>query len=181
MTILVAYAGKHGATGQIAERIAQGLRAAGQHADARPAQEAGDLAGCEGFVIGSAASATHWLKNATAFVRRNRDLLAARPVWLFSSGPLGSGPLVAEASDAQGVDLRAAFEPKEIRGFQVAIHPRDHQVFRGALDPGRLSDAELSCLKMPATRAILPDGDNDPGPREGSGMSLLGGWETGPS
>ena len=123
-------------------------------ANARPVQEAGDLAGCEGFVMGSAAYSKHWLKNATAFVRRNRDLLAQRSVWLFRSGPL-----CAEASDAQGVALRAASAPKEIRGFQVDIHPRDHQVFHGALDPGRLSDAELSCLKMPATRAIPPEGD----------------------
>jgi menaquinone-dependent protoporphyrinogen oxidase len=154
MMILVAYASRHGATGEIAERIAQGLRAAGQPADARPVQEAGDLADYEGFVVGSAVYSTHWLKDATAFVRRNRDLLAQRPVWLFSSGPLG-----AEATDAKGVDLRAAFEPREIREFQVAIHPRDHRIFLGALDPGRLSFAEESCLKLPATRAILPEGD----------------------
>jgi menaquinone-dependent protoporphyrinogen oxidase len=154
MSILVAYAGKQGATGEIAERIAEGLRAAGQHADARPFEEAGDLADYEGFVVGSAAYSTYWLRDATAFVRRNRDLLAQRPVWLFSSGPLG-----AEATDAKGVDLRAAFEPKEIRGFQEAIHPRDHRVFFGALDPGRLSFAEWSCLNLPATSLILPGGD----------------------
>jgi len=152
--MLVAYASKHGATGEIAERIAETLTAAGRHADARPVQEAGDLAGYEGFVIGSAAYSTHWLKDATAFVRSNRDLLAQRPVWLFSSGPLG-----AEATDTDGIDLRAVFEPKEIRGLQVAIQPRDHRVFFGALDPSRLSFAEGSCLRLPATRAILPEGD----------------------
>jgi menaquinone-dependent protoporphyrinogen oxidase len=154
MSILVAYASKHGATGEIAERIAQGLRAAGQQADARPVQQAGDLGDYEGFVIGSAAYSTHWLTEATVFVRRNRDLLAQRPVWLFSSGPLG-----VEASHGKGVDLRAAFEPRQIRGIQQAIHPRDHRVFPGALDPGRLSFAELSCLKTAATREVLPEGD----------------------
>jgi menaquinone-dependent protoporphyrinogen oxidase len=154
MSILVAYASKHGATGGIAERIAQGLRAAGQDAEARPVQEAGDLGDYEGFVVGSAAYSTHWLREATAFVRRNQHLLAQRPVWLFSSGPLG-----AEAADAKELDLSGAFEPREIRGFQVAIHPRDHRVFLGALDPGRLSLGEWACLKMPATRAILPEGD----------------------
>jgi menaquinone-dependent protoporphyrinogen IX oxidase len=77
MSILVAYASRHGATGEIAERIAQGLRAAGQPADARPVQEAGDLADYEGFVVGGAVYWTHWLKDARAFARRNRDLLAA--------------------------------------------------------------------------------------------------------
>jgi menaquinone-dependent protoporphyrinogen oxidase len=147
MAILVAYANKDRATGEIAERIAQRLRAAGQHADARPVQEAGDLADHEGFVIGSAAYSTHWLKDATAFVRRNRDLLAQRPVWLFSSGPLG-----AEATEAKGVNLTAA--------RQEASRSRDHRVFVGALDPGRLRFTEWSCLKRPATRAILPEGDD---------------------
>jgi menaquinone-dependent protoporphyrinogen oxidase len=162
MSILVAYASKQGATGEIAERIAEGLRAAGQHADARPFEEAGDLGGYEGFVVVSAAYSTYWLKDATAFVRRNQDLLAQRPVWLFSSGPLGT-----EASDAKGVDLRPGFEPKEIRGFQEAIHPRDHRVFFGALDPVRLSFTEWSCGKRPATRANLPEGDD--GHAEGRG------------
>jgi menaquinone-dependent protoporphyrinogen oxidase len=154
MSILVAYASKHGTTGEIAERIAESLRAAGQHADARPVQEAGDLADYEGFVVGSAIYSKHWLKDAAAFVRDNRDLFAQRPVWLFSSGPLG-----AEATDAQGVDLRTASEPKELPEFQEAIHPREHRVFFGALVPGRLSFVEWSLRKRPATRAILPKGD----------------------
>jgi Flavodoxin domain len=72
MSILVAFLSKHGATGEITERIAQGLRAARQHADARPAQKGGDLADYEGFVIGSAAYSWHWLKDAAQFVRRSR-------------------------------------------------------------------------------------------------------------
>jgi Flavodoxin domain len=75
MSILVAYASKHGATGEIAERIAQGLRATGQHADTRAVQDAGDLADYEGFVIVSAADSRHWLKDPTAFVRCNREPL----------------------------------------------------------------------------------------------------------
>jgi len=86
--ILVGYASKHGATAEIAERIAEILTLAGQHAEARPVQQAGDLGGYQGFVIGSAAYTAHWRKDATAFVMSNRDLLAHRPVWLFSTGPL---------------------------------------------------------------------------------------------
>jgi len=98
---------------------------------------------------------------ATAFVRSNQELLAQRPVRLFSSGPLGvsSSPRGAEATDAKATELSAAFEPREIRGFQAAIHPRDHRIFFGALNPGRLSSVEWSCLKRPASRAILPEGD----------------------
>lgn len=95
--------------------IAETLTLAGQHAEARPVQQAGDLGGYEGFVIGSAAYSMHWQKDATAFVMSTRDLLAHRPVWLFSTGPLGT--------DANRVSLRTTAEPKEIRGFRTAIHP----------------------------------------------------------
>jgi menaquinone-dependent protoporphyrinogen oxidase len=154
MSILVAYASKHGATGEIAERIGESLRASGQNADARPVQEAGDLGSYEGFVVGSAAYLGRWLKDGVAFVRSNKDLLAQKPVWLFSNGPLGT-----EATDAKGVDLRTAAEPRELPEFQEAIHPRGHRVFFGVLDPGSLSFAERSMRKLPAARAILPEGD----------------------
>ena len=83
-----------------------------------------------------------------------QHLLAKRPVWLFSSGPLGT-----EATDAKGEDLRVAAEPKELPEFQETIHPREHRVFFGALDPGTLSFTERSLRKLPAARAILPEGD----------------------
>ena len=121
--ILVGYANQHGATAEIAERIAEILTLAGQYAEARPVQQAGDLGGNGGFVIGSAAYSTHWRTDATAFVMSNRDLLAHRPVWLVSTGPLGT-----DATDAKGVDLRTTAEPKEIPGFRKAIHPRDHRI-----------------------------------------------------
>lgn len=131
--------------------IAETLTLAGQHAEARPVQQAGDLGGYEGFVIGSAAYSMHWQKDATAFVMSTRDLLAHRPVWLFSTGPLGT--------DANRVSLRTTAEPKEIRGFRTAIHPRDHHVFFGALDPGRLTFAEKTLRKLPAARAMMPERD----------------------
>jgi menaquinone-dependent protoporphyrinogen IX oxidase len=64
MSVLVGYASKHGATGEIAERIAEILTLAGRHAEARRVQQAGDLGGYEGFVVGSAAYSTHWLNRS---------------------------------------------------------------------------------------------------------------------
>jgi flavodoxin len=90
MSVLVVYASKHGATKGIAERIAETLTAAGQEAEARPVRAAGELAGHEAVVVGSAVYMRHWMEEACEFVRRNRTPLADRPVWLFSSGPLGS-------------------------------------------------------------------------------------------
>jgi menaquinone-dependent protoporphyrinogen oxidase len=88
MSILGAYASTDGAIGQIAERIAQGLRAAGQPADARPVQQAGDLAGYQGFLIGCAADSRHELTQAVRFVARNRDLSARRLVVSVCAGEL---------------------------------------------------------------------------------------------
>ncbi len=101
--ILVVYASKHGATREIAERIAERLTAGGRPAEARSVHEVDDPARYDAFVIGSAAYSMHWMKEAAGFVRRNRTLLADRPVWMFSSGPLGT-----ETTDAKGRDVREA-------------------------------------------------------------------------
>jgi len=154
MSILVAYASKHGATKEMAERISENLRNAGLQAEARAVGDVGDLGTYEGFVVGSAAYMGHWMKDAVAFVRGQQHLLAQRPVWLFSSGPLGT-----EATNAKGEDLRDAAEPKELPEFEETIHPQEHRVFFGALDPGRLSFTERSLRKLPAARAMMPEGD----------------------
>lgn len=156
MTVLVAYASRHGATRGIAERITQRLQAAGLAAEARPAKEVRDLAGYDAFVIGGATYMFHWLKEATKFVRRNGTLLAARPVWLFSSGPLGT-----EATDKEGQDLCVVSEPKEIPELRAAIHARDHRVFFGAFDRHMkaVGLTERFVMMMPAARAAFPEGD----------------------
>jgi menaquinone-dependent protoporphyrinogen oxidase len=154
MPVLVVYASKHGATREIAERIAQTMTAAGQQAQARPVTAAGDLTGYDAAVVGSAVYMGHWQKEATQFVRRNRAVLASRPVWLFSSGPLGTEP-----TDAQGRDLTVAAEPRELAELTAAIHPREHRVFFGVLDPGSLGLGERAIRKLPAGRTLLPEGD----------------------
>ena len=114
MSILVAYASRHGATRGIAERIADTLRAAGLEVHLAAAKDARHLGDYDAFVIGSAAYMFHWMREASALVRRNRELLASRPVWLFSSGPLGT-----ERIDPQGKDL-LTLEPREIAGIRDA-------------------------------------------------------------
>jgi menaquinone-dependent protoporphyrinogen oxidase len=156
MSVLVAYASRHGATAGIAERIAERLRAAGLEAEARPVNAARDLTAYDAFVIGGAAYMFHWMKEATAFVRRNRVLLTSRPVWLFSSGPLGTA-----ATDEQGQDLRVVSEPREIAELRAAVHPRDHRVFFGAFDRHMktVGFTERLVMLMPAARAAFPEGD----------------------
>ena len=120
MRVLVVYASRYGATQEIAERIAATLRQQSLEATVQPANHADDPAGYDAAVIGSAAYYFHWMKPATEFVRRNRDALAHRPVWLFSSGPLGT-----EAKDAQGRDKRAVSRTERDRRVS-----RDHHAQR---------------------------------------------------
>jgi len=120
-----------------------------------PLRDVGDLDGYDAFVVGSAVYMFHWLREATKFVRHNRTLLAARPVWLFSSGPLGT-----EATDAKGRDLLEASEAKEMAGFVEAIRPRGHAMFFGAYSPGApVGLGERFVAMMPAARDAMPKGD----------------------
>jgi menaquinone-dependent protoporphyrinogen oxidase len=154
MRILVAYATQHGSTQGIAERIADRLAVAGHSPEVRPAAEAGDLAEFDAYVIGSAAYIGRWLNEASELVRDNAARLASRPTWLFSSGPLGTGP-----TDAQGRDQHEAAVPKEFAEFGRLIHPRGSHVFFGALDPAKLGLRDRAIRSLPAGRALLPEGD----------------------
>jgi menaquinone-dependent protoporphyrinogen oxidase len=143
MTVLVAYASKHGSTQGIAERIAEKLRQLGKQAEARAVEEVSDPGSYEAFVIGSAVYYGSWLKEATEWVHRHQAVLAGHPIWLFSVGPLGS--------EVKNTEL----QPKEMAQFQQALHPRDQRIFFGALDHKGLSFPERMVVK--AVRA--PEGD----------------------
>jgi menaquinone-dependent protoporphyrinogen oxidase len=156
MHVLVAYATRHGATRGIAERIAERLGAAGLAVEVHPAAEVRDAARYDAFVVGGAAYMFHWLGDATAFVRHNAALLADRPTWLFSSGPIGT-----DTVDDEGRDVLETTVPKEFAGFREAIHPRGEKVFFGAIDPGAkpIGMAERFMSLLPAAKDALPKGD----------------------
>ncbi len=160
MKILVVYASRHGATRGIAEHIAATLESAGLDVALRPADGAGSVVAYDAFVIGSAAYMGSWLGDASAFVRRYHDVLASRPVWLFSSGPTGSA-----AVDAKGRDQLIASEPKEFAEFARTIRPRGERVFFGAYDPDAppvgLAEGLMARFMRasPAIREAVPAGD----------------------
>jgi len=86
--VLVAYASKLGATREIAETIAQTLRDGGHLAVAIPTRDVASLEDVDAVVLGSAVYAAYWQRDARKFVDRFHDELKARPLWLFSGGPL---------------------------------------------------------------------------------------------
>ncbi|MFI7741767.1 flavodoxin domain-containing protein [Kocuria rhizosphaericola] len=156
MNVLVAYASRHGATAGIAERIAAALRATGLRAEAHPVAEVRDLGPYDAVVLGGAAYMFHWLKDATAFARRHRAELEQRPVWLFSSGPLGT-----DRTDEEGRDVLEATRPKEFDELTDMLHPRGEQVFFGAFDPDAppIGLGERLVRHMPAAKDATPAGD----------------------
>ncbi|HEY5488241.1 MAG TPA: flavodoxin domain-containing protein, partial [Candidatus Limnocylindrales bacterium] len=130
MKVLVAYATRHGATKGIAERVGQTLEKSGLDVTVLPATKAKDVAQYDAFVVGGAAYAFHWLKDASNFVRRNQTVLASHPTWLFSSGPLGD-----KIDPKTGKDARESTVPREFAEFDIDIRPRGERVFFGAWDP----------------------------------------------
>ena len=67
--VLVAYATKHGATAEIAEKVSQVLRQAGLRTDVLPADGVSDLAPYEAVVLGSALYIGRWRKGAKVLAR----------------------------------------------------------------------------------------------------------------
>ncbi len=153
MKILVAYATHHGATFEIAERIAAVLGDRGHLVSLEQADRVRDVRAFDAFIIGSALYCG-WLKEAKEFVQKNKATLAGRLLWLFSSGPLG----ISEA-DAQGRDVRVV--PKDIIELGQAVGARDHRVFFGSYDPSAkpIGFLEKTFKLVPNNAAILQPGD----------------------
>lgn len=165
---LVVYGSRHGATEGIALRVGQVLRSEGIEVRIVDAATKPRADGYGAYIVGSAVYMGSWLKEATEFLSRNQPILADRPVWLFSSGPL---PLPAVDSKEHADDpFDGALGPesgpgsrgrRKIVELSAAIHPRGHRVFLGAFDPSDppRSIPERLVRLMPATRSILPTGD----------------------
>jgi menaquinone-dependent protoporphyrinogen oxidase len=156
MRVLVAFASRYGATKGIAEHIGAMLRQQGLETTVESTDLAGDPASYDAAVIGSSIYMLHWMKQAANFVRDNSKALADRPVWLFSSGPLGT-----KTENDQGRDLCEVTEPKEIAEFKETVAHREHRVFFGGLDAAKLGFWHKLLYNLPANRdgALFPQGD----------------------
>ena len=149
-TVLVAYASRHGSTEGIAQRIAATLQVKNVDATAAPIGDIRDVDGYDGYVIGSAVYAFHWLGEARSFVHHHRALLSRHPVWLFSSGPLaGDGTAQADAA------------PRDIADLSSEVEARGHQVLAGAWrhDAKPIGAMEKVMSLIPAAWNSLPEGD----------------------
>ncbi|MGZ4274695.1 MAG: flavodoxin domain-containing protein [Solirubrobacteraceae bacterium] len=144
MRVLVTAASKHGATTEIAQAIAQTLSRRGLQAQATRIEAAPDIERYGAVVLGSAVYYGHWLRPAEEFVAQHAQTLIGRPVWLFSSGPLGDPDhLLPEGHTADIIAVRNMTRPVE------------HRTFAGKLEKARLSFSE----KAVAAALGAPDGD----------------------
>jgi menaquinone-dependent protoporphyrinogen oxidase len=147
MRILVAYATHFGATKGIAEKIAESIRGEGLTVDLKSVDDIQALDDSyDAFVVGSAVHAGHWLKPAVEFIDRNAQALGNRPVWLFSSGPIGEKYVHAPQPD-----------PKEVVRFRELLKPRDHIVLAGAYDKASVNERG-NWLDRTVGR-FIPEGD----------------------
>lgn len=146
--ILVTAASRHGATAEIATALAEGLadsaggRAGALAAVAVPVEQRPDPAAFDAVLLGSAVYAGHWLDPAREYGAAHADVLRRRPVWLFSSGPIGEPPFPPD-------------EPYDVPPLMHLVGARGHRVFAGRLDKSRLSFGERAMVT--AMRAPLGD------------------------
>ena len=146
--LLVVVASRHGSTAEIAAALARGVadcpagRAAGLSAIAVPAQQRPAPTSFDGVVLGSAVYAGRWLDEARQYAALFADTLRHRPVWLFSSGPIGEPPFPPD-------------EPHDAAPMGALTGAREHRVFPGRLDEDRLSFGERAMVT--AMRAPLGD------------------------
>lgn len=142
MRVLVTAASKHGATSEIAAMIGSALTARGLDVSVLAPEAVDGVGDYDAVILGSGVYAGRWLDPAKRFIERNRDELNRRPVWLFSSGPIGDPP-------------KPEGDPADAAAIILATHARAHRVFPGKLDRSDLNVAEKVIVKV--VRA--PDGD----------------------
>jgi len=137
MRVLVTYATRHASTAEIAEAIGHVLSA---EADADiievlPVQDVDNVEDYDAVLLGSAIYDGRWLKPARQFVHANTKQLASRPVWLFSSGPIGEPPV-------PNTDVG------EVNALAERIQARGHQLFAGQLRLAELQLAERTTMRQ---------------------------------
>ena len=126
MKVLVSAASKYGATSEIAQAIADVLAGKGLEVTVVPPAQAAAIEQFDAVVLGSAVYMGRWLKPGRELAQRQAAALAARPVWLISSGPVGD-------------PAKPADNPVNVDTILQGTKARDHRIFTGKLVKKQLS------------------------------------------
>ncbi|MGY1691362.1 flavodoxin domain-containing protein [Geodermatophilus sp. SYSU D01105] len=148
LRVLVSAASRHGATHEIADALARALtgsEAGGGRdvvASSVPAEHRPGPSAFDAVVLGSAVYAGRWLEPARELATAHAVALRDRPVWLFSSGPIGEPPFPPD-------------EPHDAGTLAAMLRPRGHRVFPGRLERSLPSFGERAVVT--AMRAPVGD------------------------
>jgi menaquinone-dependent protoporphyrinogen oxidase len=133
MKVLVSAASKHGATAGIADAIGSTLMTRGFEVMVKEPGHVEEVHTFDAIVVGSAVYAGHWMKPAIELTERFAERFPGKPVWLFSSGPLGEPPKPTE-------------DPVDVAEVMKLTGAREHRVFAGKLDKAMLSFPERAIV-----------------------------------
>jgi len=153
MRLLVTAASRHGSTAEIATELGKALRGAlpGVGVDVVPLTRLGDLADYDAVVLGSAVYFGRWLGEARWQVTAHTEVLRQRPVWLFSSGPVGD-PSLPDTEPTDAAELAAEIGAREHVVFPGALH-RELLGIRERLAVGLVRADDGDYRDWPAVRA----------------------------
>ncbi len=135
MKVLVTVGSKHGASDEIGAALRSALIEAGVDAVQLAPGDVASLETYDAVVLGSGVYAGRWVDAAKKFVDGHLDELRARPVWIFSSGPLGEPPKPDDA-------------PPDGEAVAERIGAREHRVFAGSLDRAKLGFGERAIISL---------------------------------
>lgn len=161
--ILVAYATKYGSTGEVAEAIGERLREQGLVVDVKPVKEAPSLDGYDAVVFGAPFYVGSMLKEARAYLERQREALEGTPVAVFALGPTtGEEPLYQAAEQLDNALKKLPW-----------LQPVSAAMFVGKYDPHNLRFRDR-LLTMPPASPL-----HGLGPHDDRDWEAIGAWAEG--
>jgi menaquinone-dependent protoporphyrinogen oxidase len=135
MTVLIAVSSRHGTTRDIAEVVATQLRKEGIRVAVQAAKRVEDIGRFEAVIIGSAVYMGRWLPEALRFVDERLEALRTKPVWLFSSGPVGD-------------PLKPTVDSPDLGRIAADVGAKGSRTFAGKLDVDDLGLKERIVVKL---------------------------------
>jgi menaquinone-dependent protoporphyrinogen oxidase len=146
MKVLVSAASRYGSTAEIAAAIGEELRGWGLDVAVLAPEYVGNVREYDAVVLGSAVYMGRWLDPAMELVSRSSEALSSRPVWLFSSGPVGD--------PSRKLVQKMEVDPVDLPALRERTAARDHRIF-----PGKLDRKNLGLVQRIATALFRMHGD----------------------
>lgn len=138
MKVMVSAASRYGSTSAIAQTIGEVLQSRGHEVVIIAPDAIESVAQFDAAVLGSAVYVGHWLPPAIRLAHLVAAEMPGRPIWLFSSGPVGdpSRKLVKQMGQ-DPVDLPAVLQ---------TTRAREHKMFAGKLNRQNLRGPSRAAL-----------------------------------